>query len=135
MHQHDIDIIEPGKISVFNNNRTTRADGDIVLGLNELLLFDLEKGSLQRHYSDSMQKYEIMSINQGLHDFSSSGNVMVDETNYGRLLMFDQEGNMYWEFINRAEDEKIYTTNWSRLAPKENGMSAAIALNSSACNF
>lgn len=134
MHQHDIDIIGDGKISVYNNNRTTRAEGDLVIGLNELLVWDISSNRFAPHYQEAFEKFEIKTINQGLHDFSNDGNVMVDETNYGRVLMFDETGHLYWEFINRADNGKVFSTRWPRLIPKQLGMAAEKAIASHACN-
>ncbi|VFN06290.1 MAG: hypothetical protein BECKG1743F_GA0114225_112071, partial [Candidatus Kentron sp. G] len=36
-HQHDIDIMDESRILVFNNNHTTRATGDLIIGGNEML--------------------------------------------------------------------------------------------------
>ena len=133
MHQHDVDIVAPGKISVYNNNRTTRAGGDTVIGRNELILFDLEDGTYGTHYDDPFREQEIVTINQGLHDFSTAGRVMVEETNFGRVLLFDEAGDVYWEYVNRASDDKIYTTNWSRLVPGRHGETVAAALGAPGC--
>lgn len=134
MHQHDVDIIGPGRISVFNNNRTTRANGDTVIGQNELVVFDLATGTHRVHYEAPFREQQIVTLNQGLHDFSSNGKVMVEETNFGRVLMFDETGHVYWEYVNRASDGKIYTTNWSRLVTRQAGEQVAAVLDTLTCD-
>lgn len=134
MHQHDVDIFGPGMISVYNNKRTTRADGDIVVGLNELILYKLGDGVHLPHYEDAFIKHDVKTLNQGLHDFSSNGSVMIEETNYGRLIMADRSGEVLWEYVNRASNGKIYTTNWARLIPASDGESIKSLVRNGVCN-
>jgi hypothetical protein len=134
MHQHDVDLVGTDKVSVFNNNRTTRADGDIVVGLNELILYNVRNDAYETHFQRSFEEFEIKTINQGVHDFAEDGGVMIEETNYGRVMMLDRDGVALWEFINRASDGKIYTTNWSRLMTENAGELVSAAGNSAMCN-
>ncbi len=134
MHQHDIDIVGPGAVSVYNNNRTTRASGDLVLGLNELVLYRLEDDTHTTHFQEAFSRLQIKTVNQGLHDFSSDGGVMVEETNYGRVIMFDQSGDLLWEYVNRASDGRIYTMNWVRLMPRSAGDSVRDAVSDGTCS-
>ena len=71
MHQHDIDILDNRRISVYDNKRTTRAVGNIVMGANELLVFDLQTNELTSPWKEVMRSNNIRTMNQGLADFDA----------------------------------------------------------------
>jgi hypothetical protein len=41
-HQHDIDILDNHRISIFNNNSKDFVDGDVVDGHNEVIIYDFK---------------------------------------------------------------------------------------------
>lgn len=114
MHQHDIDIVDQSRISVFDNRRTDRADGETVLGHNEILIFDLADGSVTPQWQDSFRDLEIRTINQGLSDFIPGSGLLVEEPNYGRLVKLGPDSALQWTYVNKNNTGKTYTLNWSR---------------------
>ena len=46
---------------------------------------------------------------------------MVEEENFGRLLVFAQNGEVAAEYINGASDGLVYRMGWSRYIPQELG--------------
>ena len=52
---------------------------------------------------------------EGLVDFLPDGSMMVEERNYGRILFFDKNGNLEWEYINKDDMGDTYIVTWSRL--------------------
>ena len=57
---------------------------------------------------------DIRTREEGLHKLLESGDIFVEESVYGRVLRFDKKGNIKWQFINRANDGKLYTLSWTR---------------------
>ena len=41
--------------------------------------------------------------------------IFVEDTLSGRLLQFDENGTIIWQYINGASNEKVYYVSWSRL--------------------
>lgn len=132
-HQHDVDIIGDGKISVFDNNSIMSAAGDQVDGFNEVLLFDLQSGAVTSYLKDALRRHEVRTISQGASRVLPNGNLYVEETNYGRLLEFSESGDLLWEYINRADNGKVYIMNWSRIISEQEAQSLTTFLGQSSC--
>ena len=132
-HQHDIDILNDHEISIFDNNRVMGRRGDVVKGTNEILIYDFHKDELRSVFKDSMVKYKVRTKSQGLNEFLPGGGVFIEETAQGRLLALDQNGEMIWEYINRASDDKIYALNWSRILFGEEAVAIASTLAETNC--
>ncbi len=62
-----------------------------------------------------MQKYEVKTRAQGLADILKDGSMMVEEQQAGRILFFNTNGEIEWEFINKAKNNKIFILEWSRI--------------------
>ena len=114
MHQHDIDIVSDHEISVYNNNRTTGPRSDLVLGHNELLMFDFDSDTVNSPWADQFRVFDIKTISQGLADISRDGSIFVEDTNYGRLIKFSSSGEKMWEYVNKNDEGVVFTMNWSR---------------------
>lgn len=132
-HQHDVDIIGDGQISVFDNNSIMTPQGDRVDGFNEVLLFDLESGEVSSYLKESLARHEVRTISQGASRVLPNGNLYVEETNYGRLLEFSADGALLWEYINRAENGKVYIMNWSRIITEDESRDLTGFLESLSC--
>lgn len=126
MHQHDVDVIDESRIMVFNNNRTTRSDGDLVIGSNEMLIFDLAEGSVIRYLAEAFKREDVRTVNQGLADRTPDGGLVVEDTNSGRLLRFDAEGDLQWDYLNRAENGNAYVLSWFRYVTDKAAVETAV---------
>jgi hypothetical protein len=116
-HQHDIDILSESEISIFDNNRVMVSTKDRVKGANEIQVYDFKTDEMRSAFRDVMAKLDIRTTSQGLNEFLPGGGVFIEETNHGRLLALDKEGNLVWEYINGSADGTIHTMNWSRIIP------------------
>ena len=43
------------------------------------------------------------------------GDLIIEETNFGRTLYFNKDGSLRWSHVNRAENGTIYLVAWSRI--------------------
>ena len=114
-NQHDVDIISEKEISIFNNNTLQTINGRKILTNSEVLIFDFESEQFSKKFSDSMKKYDVKSPTGALADILEDGSMMVDEDEYGRLLFFNNSGDLEWEFINKAKNGNVYGLNWNRI--------------------
>ena len=60
-HQHDVDILNEHKISVFNNNSKDFADGNVVDGNNEVIIYDFKKNEYST-FIDSLSLIVALSL-------------------------------------------------------------------------
>ena len=114
-HQHDVDIIDEKRISIFDNNSKDYYDGDVVDGFNRIVIYDFEKESYSYYLNESLEKQDVRTITGGTHQIFPNGDLLVEETNYGRLLYFGSDGSLKWSYINRAEDNNVYGLFWARI--------------------
>ena len=111
--QHDIDILSNSKISIFDNNLDifTKSKVD---GFSSIVIFDFKNNSVSRPFDEAFKKNNVQTLTGGLHTILENGDAFVELTDAGRLIRIDKDGNIKWEYINRASDNKIYLLNWSR---------------------
>jgi len=113
--QHDVDILDETRISVFNNNRL-RQQFNLESQNNNLIIYDFEKDKISYVLKEKFKEYSIKTIGEGLADIYKDGSVFIEESNFGRILMLDNNGDKLWEYINRSKDnDKLYRLNWSRV--------------------
>ncbi len=109
--QHDIDILSENEITVFNNNNSLMDDKKF----SELLVYNFETNKFKKILSNQLESKNFKTETEGLADFSRDGSIMLEETNGGRILFYNEKGNLEWEFINVSNDGKIYPVSWARL--------------------
>jgi len=123
-HQHDINILDDYRISIFDNNdklSTRRMIWGFVDGHNDTVIFNFKDNTLIRPFSSTFEKLDIRTITEGRSKLINDDILFVEETNSGRLFIFDKHGKVLLEYINRANDNNIYQLNWSRIISKEKG--------------
>tara|TARA_X000001036_G_scaffold241765_1_gene225573 strand:+ start:1261 stop:2613 length:1353 start_codon:yes stop_codon:yes gene_type:complete len=113
--QHDVDILDDSRISIFNNNRL-RNKFDKNKKFNDLIVYDFETNKINYILKKQFNDFEIQTIGEGLAEIYNDNSVFIEESNFGRLLMLDQNGEIIWEYINRSKtNNKLYRLNWSRV--------------------
>lgn len=113
--QHDVDILDDSRISIFNNNMVRGVNDFYVDGMNQVVVYDFATNEYQTYLEQSLIEQEVRTISEGLSEISDTGDLFLEETNYGRSLYLNSDGTLQWAYYNRANDEKMYRTNWSRL--------------------
>jgi hypothetical protein len=137
VQQHDVNILNDHQISVFNNNaypkgpNSVAADG--VRGVNEIMVYDFETGSVTSPWKEGFEKLGLRTIAEGRGEIVGD-EVFVEESTYGRAVQFDASGNVTWQFINRAADGKVYRLNWSRIVPHALGDQVRRAVSEATCD-
>ena len=115
LHQHDVNILDNHRISVFNN-RTIFTFSDIrVDGHNEVTIYDFKNDEYSSYLKDSLAEHDVRTISQGRSKILPNGDLFIEETDYGRTLYFNADGSLRWTHVNRAEIGKVYSVGWSRI--------------------
>jgi hypothetical protein len=113
-HQHDVDILDDSRISIFDNNSKNTFSGDIVDGINRVIIYDFETEKYSYHLEKSLKKEDVRTITEGRSQILPNGDLFIEETNYGRLLYFNSDGSLRWTHVNRSK-KGIYLVKWSRI--------------------
>ena len=114
-HQHDVDILDNHRISVFNNKSKNFVDGEEVDGHNEVIIYDFKTDTYSSHLKDSLIENDVRTIAEGRSEILPNGELFIEESNYGRTLFFNSDGSLRWTHVNRAENENVYQVSWSRI--------------------
>ena len=104
--QHDVDIVNNHTISIFGNDATIGWHESHTN--SEIYFFDFTSNNTSKPYSKLFLKHNINSVTDALYRLLKDGDIYVEETNHGRLLRGDANGNLKWEFIWNS------LINWSR---------------------
>ena len=114
-HQHDVNIIDNHRISVFNNNSKDFVNGDVVDGHNEVIIYDFETNDYSSYLNESLVRNDVRTTTEGRSQILTNGDLFIEESNYGRTIYFNGDGSMRWSHVNRAKDQNIYRPGWSRI--------------------
>ncbi len=114
-HQHDVDILDEHRISVFNNNSKDFAESDVVDGHNEVIIYDFKTNEYSSYLKDSLIENDVRTITEGRGEILTNGDLFIEESNYGRTLYFNADGSLRWTHVNRANDGNVYRLGWSRI--------------------
>jgi hypothetical protein len=106
-HQHDIDILDNHRVSIFNNNSKVFESGNIVDGYNEVIIYDFKTDKFSSYLQGSLAENDVRTI--------TNGDLFIEETDYGRTLYFNSDGSLKWTHVNRADNGNIYMVGWSRI--------------------
>ena len=118
LQQHDVDILDDHRISIFNNNLYLSDNPNGVDGNNEVVIYDFKTDSYSKYLNESLKQYDVRNLAYGLSQILDSGDLIIEETNYGRILYFNKDASLQWQYVNRADDGNIYLVAWSRILYK-----------------
>ena len=116
--QHDVDILDDHRISIFNNNAKSFFGGDQVDGNNEVVIYDFKTDSYSKYFNESLEQYDVRTHTEGRSQILDNGDLFIEEANYGRLLYFNKDTSVQWQYVNRADNRNVYYLNWTRILYK-----------------
>ena len=114
-HQHDVDILDSHRISIFNNNSKNFVNGDVVDGNNEVVIYDFKTNEYSSYLKKSLIEYDVRTNIEGLSQILSNGDLFVEESYFGRTLYFNANGSLRWSHLNRANNGMVNRVGWSRI--------------------
>lgn len=114
-HQHDVNILDEHRISVFNNNSKYYVNGDVVDGHNEVIIYDFKTNKYSSYLKNSLIENDVRTITQGRSQILTNDDLFIEESDYGRTLYFNADGSLRWAHVNRASNDKVYGVAWSRI--------------------
>ncbi len=123
-NQHDVDILDDHRISIFNNRMQKLHDKKLsVDGNNEVIIYNFKKGEFSSYLKNSMIKNDVRTRNQGLMEILPNGDLFVEEQNFGRTLYFNSDGTVRWTHLNRSNNRDVWNVGWSRILHKSGDIS------------
>lgn len=131
--QHDVDILTDHTIGVFNNNMYFRYPGPVVDPASLVTTYDFTTDSTQDLLTEAFLKADVRTISEGLFAVLPNGMLMVEEANFGRILIFGAQGQIVLEYVNGAANGNPYRLGWVRFISREFGDAALSEIKALEC--
>jgi hypothetical protein len=93
----------------------TLFDGEKVDGSNEVVIYDFKTDSYSKYFEESLKQNNVRTLSEGISQILGNGDLFIEEQNYGRLLYFNKDTSMQWQYVNRVDDGNVHILNWSRV--------------------
>lgn len=116
LKQHDVDILDSTRISIFGNDvidAKLKNSQRLVDGHNNQYIYNFSNGALTKPYDEFFRTSAISTLTQGLSTIQNDGTIFVEETKRGRLL-FGDEKSVIWSYTERIDDKKAGMLGWCR---------------------
>jgi len=112
--QHDVDIISPKEISIFNNNNFL-IDNEY----SEVIIYNFETNKFKKLFNNQLKKENFKTLTEGVSHILNDGSLLVEESNHGRIILFNKDGQKEWEYVNKDIDGNIGVISWVRIIEDE----------------
>lgn len=126
LNQHDVDFYQGDKIVVFGNDVIREEstvdprfiNSDLYFPKrkthNEVYVYSFAKDSVSTPYSALLQKENIGTFTSGRCDILENGEVFLEDTNHGRIVIGDSVRKKM-EYVKRLDTDHISSMFWSRI--------------------
>jgi hypothetical protein len=133
--QHDVDILDDHRISIYDNDAQARTPGTpFIASSSEVMVYDFATGKVSLPLQRAMNGNSVRTLTEGLFTQLPDGATLVEDSNEGRLLIFRADGATAAQYVNRAKDGWLYHLGWSRYIDQASGDNVLNVLRKVRCN-
>jgi hypothetical protein len=122
LRQHDIDILDDHRISVFGNNvldaKFPNRKDLLIDGHNNQYVYDFKLDSVSTPFTALFKKEKVGTYTEGLSRIIADSLIFIEETNHGRIL-FGNSKNAIWSYVDRVDENHLSMFSWSRYITEE----------------
>ena len=111
--QHDCDFVDGKKIMIFGNDVLRGKRDSLINGHNDIYFYDFEKNEISKPYTKVMKQLAIKTITEGRCDLLSNGDLLIDESNNGKLYIINKD-SVKMIYTERYDKNHIKMLNWVR---------------------
>jgi len=132
--QHDVDILDPHTLAIFNN-ATQENVGKYTSGAHKYPVskdqvelkhwhsrierYDLASDSFTPLWPELMGQEDIMTFSEGLQEFLPDGSAFLEEQNSGILWVVGDDGVLYKDVHRSHHPGHHHLPNWTRIIPSD----------------
>lgn len=132
--QHDVNVLDDHRISVFDNNWVFAApEGEVAAEGNEILVYDFRTDQTQAVLADGIRTSHFSTRAQGRATPLPNGDYMLEATERGRLLRMAPDGTVRWNYISADAQQRRYQLRWSRYLDPVDNQAAVHAAEEATC--
>ncbi len=135
LRQHDVDILSDGVIAVFDKNLVEHSNESTskVDGFSRFVVYDFASDTISEPFADRLKAADFRTPSEGRSELLPTGELYVEETDSGRLLFLNADGSIALQYVNRAEEGRVFEVNWSRWLSREAGDAFAAKIKAADC--
>jgi hypothetical protein len=122
--QHDIQILDDHRISVFDNNARAGWPISVVEGSNRIMFYDFTNDKMSHPFDAALAKEKVATPVQGRQIILSNGDAVIEETEHGRILRLASDGTVRWRYISAKAEGTRTKLGWSRYLERALGQSS-----------
>lgn len=134
MAQHDVDVVGPTQISVYDNHAEDRGQDAKVRDQSNVVVYDFATDTVSRPYETLMKDEKIRTLAAGLYTPLPGGYALIEDVIDARLMIAGPDGRLAAEYTNRADNGYIYQLGWSRYIDQATGDKVLEALKGVTCD-
>jgi hypothetical protein len=134
MSQHDVDILDDHRISVYDNAAQDFGHGGAVHGTSQIMVYDFATDKISTPLAQTMKDNKIQTSTAGLFTVMPGGSMMLEDVTNAQFLILRPDGKVAAEYTNRAQDGEIYHLGWNRYLEKAAGDAALNNLRKVQCH-
>jgi hypothetical protein len=108
--QHDVDILDDHRISIFNNNGREEW---VAFRTPEVNIYDFATDEVTSPWRAALERLDVWAPTAGLAEILPNDELFVEEQSHGRLIRLTLEGDVVWEFVNRAKTGRVFKLGWT----------------------
>ena len=123
--QHDVDILDDHRISIFNNNGREKW---VAFRTAEVNIYDFATGEVTSPWRAALERLDVWAPIESLAEVLPNDELFVEEQPHGRLIRLTLDGDVVWEYVNRAKMGRVFRLGWSRLLDTATGSRLAETL-------
>ena len=118
LRQHDPDFLDNGHISIFDNRGGSASGKDF--GGSRILDIDPVTKKTKILYEGNENNI-FYSKTRGNHQHFPNGNILITESNAGRIFEVNSSGEIVWSYINRWDEKQVITVYQAERYPSQYG--------------
>jgi hypothetical protein len=112
--QHDVSPVDDHRIAIFDNHWRFAAPEGEVDGTNRLPVYDFATDRVSYPFAAATAKTQIRTRAQGRATPMANGDMMVEETERGRLMRVSPDGVVRWLYVAADSRGRRFQLRWSR---------------------
>ena len=120
-NQHDVDILDGKRISIYNNN-VTRSFFKRENNYNNIIIYNFETDKFTTHFENVFKDYNIDTNTGGLIDYLENGSAIVEDNNNGKIYYLNSNEEVIWKFTNLSSKNQIFPLWWARVISSEKSL-------------
>lgn len=132
--QHDVDVLDDHRISVYDNHAEDRGGNTYFSGYSDVLVYDFATDQVGSLLPGAFAAQKIRTATAGLSTVLPDGRVLIEDVTNARLILFAPNGDVLAEYANRGQDGRVYHLGWSRWYDRGYGDNALSEINKVNCD-